>query len=62
MEISREHSQFLTIQGVQVPYVVFDNSDDVTTHKGECIGYQAGAGINQAVELLQRSGITKKYQ
>ncbi len=38
LEISRDHSQFLTIQGVRVPYIVFDNSDDVTTHRGAALG------------------------
>lgn len=36
--LSASHPQFLTIQGVQVPYVVFDNEDDVTTSHGEHLG------------------------
>ena len=38
MEISQERSQFLTIQGIHVPYVVFDNSDDLTTLGGDALG------------------------
>jgi hypothetical protein len=37
-EISSADPQFLTIQGVRVPYVVFDNSDDVTTQRGKALG------------------------
>lgn len=37
-EVSRADPRFLTIQGIQVPYVVFDNSDDVTTQRGTALG------------------------
>ncbi len=36
-EVSQDDPQFLTIQGKQVPYVVFDNADDVTTQGGEAL-------------------------
>lgn len=38
LEVSRGNPAYLTIQGVQVPYVVFDNSDDVTTQAGSALG------------------------
>jgi len=28
----------VTIQGIQVPYVVFENEDDVTTARGDALG------------------------
>lgn len=31
-------SQYISIQGIQVPYVVFDNEDDVTTDRGPELG------------------------
>jgi hypothetical protein len=37
-EVSAEDPQFITIQGIQVPYVVFENEDDVTTARGEALG------------------------
>ncbi|HEY5983482.1 MAG TPA: hypothetical protein VIU38_08410 [Anaerolineales bacterium] len=37
-EITNGDPQYLLIQGIRVPYVVFDNSDDVTTARGEVLG------------------------
>lgn len=37
-EVSAAHPHYLTIQGVQVPYIVFDNHDDVTTQRGPALG------------------------
>ena len=38
MEVSAADGKFLEINGVKVPYVVMDNSDDVTTRRGEELG------------------------
>ncbi len=37
-EVSAGQKETLTIQGIQVPYVVFENEDDVTTPGGELLG------------------------
>ncbi len=37
-EVSRDNPAYLSIQGKRVPYAVFDNSDDVTTGRGEALG------------------------
>ena len=37
-EVSAGDPEYLTIQEHKVPYVVFDNSDDVTTPRGEALG------------------------
>lgn len=37
-EVSAANAEYLPIQGKKVPYVVFDNSDDVTTVGGEALG------------------------
>lgn len=37
-EVSGGDPAYLTVRGYQVPYVVFDNSDDVTTERGEALG------------------------
>ena len=37
-EVSRDDPHYLTIQGIRVPYVVFDNADDVTTQRSAALG------------------------
>jgi hypothetical protein len=37
-EVRAEDPVFITIQGIKVPYVVFENEDDVTTGRGETLG------------------------
>lgn len=37
-EVTGGDPQCLVIQGIQAPYVEFDNSDDVTTARGEALG------------------------
>ena len=37
-EFSADDPDYLHIQGLKVPYVVFDNSDDVTTGRGDALG------------------------
>ena len=47
-EVSRADPQYLTIQGIRVPYVVFDNADDVTTQRGVALGER----LEQALKKL----------
>jgi hypothetical protein len=37
-EVSRPDPRFISIQGVQVPYIIFNNEDDVTTARGNPLG------------------------
>lgn len=37
-ELIRNDPQMITIRGIKVPYVVFDNADDVTTAQGPKLG------------------------
>ena len=37
-ELVKDDPAYLPIQGVKVPYVVFENEDDVTTARGEALG------------------------
>lgn len=37
-ELVKNDPAYVEVQGVQVPYVVFDNADDVTTGRGEALG------------------------
>jgi len=49
-EVSKADPQSLAIEGMRVPYVVFDNADDVTTQRGEALG----ARLEQALKDLWR--------
>jgi len=51
-EVSRGDPQYLTIQGVQVPYVVFDNTDDVTTQRGDALGQRLEQVMQKLWTLL----------
>jgi hypothetical protein len=37
-ELSAADHEFVTVKGIHVPYVVFENEDDVTTARGEALG------------------------
>ena len=37
-ELTQSNSERLTIHGIEVPYAVFDNADDVTTAQGTALG------------------------
>jgi hypothetical protein len=47
-QVSQPDPHYLTIAGLQVPYVVFDNGDDVTTRRGEALGDR----LEQALQRL----------
>ena len=42
---------YLTIQGILVPFVVFENEDDVTTHGGEPLGQRLEARLGELWRL-----------
>jgi hypothetical protein len=37
-EFSASDPEFVTVKGIRLPYVVFENKDDVTTARGEALG------------------------
>ncbi len=47
-DVSQGDPHYLSISGISVPYVVFDNSDDVTTERGEALGRR----LEQAMDHL----------
>ena len=47
-EVSKADPQALTIEGMRVPYIVFDNADDVTSQRGDALG----ARLEQALKEL----------
>ncbi len=44
-ELTKADPAYLNIQGVRVPYVVFDNEDDVTTDRGDALGNRLEARL-----------------
>lgn len=55
-EVSRTDPQFLNIQGFRVPYVVFDNSDDVTTGQGAALGARLEKLLGKLWQLYRSGG------
>lgn len=47
VEVSKKDPKYLSIQDALVPYVVFDNSDDVTSQKGDVLGDRLEKSLNQ---------------
>lgn len=44
-EVTAGSPDYLTIQGIRVPYVIFENEDDVTTPGGEPLGCRLEAAL-----------------
>jgi hypothetical protein len=55
-EVTGGDPRHLHIQGVQVPYVVFDNADDVTTARGEALGQRLEANLKRLWALYAGEG------
>ena len=45
-EISAQDAEFLNVQGIQVPYAVFENEDDITTERGAALGQRLEETLN----------------
>ncbi len=52
-EVTGGDPQSLVIQGIRVPYVVFDNSDDVTSARGEALGNRLEASLQKLWHLYE---------
>ncbi len=48
--------EFVGVKGVQVPYVVFENEDDVTSGRGELLGQRLEAALNRLWAIWSRRG------
>ncbi len=53
-EVTGGDPEQLLIQGIRVPYVVFDNSDDVTTARGEALGGRLEVRLQKLWQLYER--------
>ncbi len=54
-QVSAANPEFIAIQDHHVPYVVFENEDDVTTARGEALGSRLEETLEQLWELYQAS-------
>lgn len=52
-DFSADHRHYLTVRDIDVPYVVFDNHDDVTTGKPEQLGQRLEALLHTLWEVYQ---------
>ncbi|MBN2502101.1 MAG: hypothetical protein JXB38_15060 [Anaerolineales bacterium] len=53
-EVSAENPEYINIQGVKVPYVVFENEDDVTTGRGDALGNRLEAALQHLWTLSEK--------
>jgi hypothetical protein len=51
--VSKDHPEDILIKGIQVPYVVFDNRDDVTTGRGQALGDRLKACLDTLWQLYR---------
>lgn len=54
-EVSAADPEFITIQGRRVPYVVFENEDDVTTGRGAALGQRLEETLGRLWQLYAAS-------
>ncbi|MEW6717645.1 MAG: hypothetical protein AB1345_09100 [Chloroflexota bacterium] len=53
--ISAPDPEFVTVQGTNVPYAVFENEDDVTTKAGEALGQRLESVLGHLWQLYHAS-------
>jgi hypothetical protein len=51
-EVSQAHPTHLQIRGGSVPYVVFENADDVTSQRGKALGQRLEEKLNTLWKLI----------
>lgn len=53
--LSAQNSEYITIQGIKIPYAVFENEDDVTTGRGEALGKRLEESLGRLWGIHQKS-------
>lgn len=53
-DFSAPDTEFIHIRGQKVPYVVFDNADDVTTQRGDALGNRLEETLDKLWRLYNR--------
>lgn len=59
-EVTGGDPQFLSIQGIRVPYVELDNADDVTTRRGEALGERLEESLQRLWLAYEANAADKK--
>lgn len=54
-QVSANSPEFVEIQGIQVPYVVFENEDDVTTERGEALANRLKDTLDRLWQLYEQN-------
>ncbi len=57
-DISKENNEYLSIQGHNIPYIVFNNNDDLTSNPGETLGRRLEEIIGALWNLSQKNILT----
>jgi hypothetical protein len=55
-ELSKNNPHYITIQNYQVPYIVFENEDDVTSQGGEVLSNRLADSLNKLWDLYKSKG------
>jgi hypothetical protein len=53
-EFSEGNGEYLEVRGIQVPYMVFENEDDVTTNGGKALEKRLEETLGRLQELMER--------
>ena len=53
LELTSDHPSMLNVRGFQVPYVIFENEDDVTTDAGPPLGERLETVLGRLWDLWQ---------
>ncbi len=53
-DVKGDATEMLVIQGIKVPFVVFENEDDVTTGRGDALGARLEARLKSLWDICQR--------
>jgi len=54
-DLTKEDPERINIQGIHVPYVVFENEDDVTTARGQELGLRLEEKLNRLWDLWKNN-------
>jgi hypothetical protein len=54
-DITGDDPEFINIQGFRVPYLVFENDDDITTKRGKALSERLDTTLNQLWDLYQEN-------
>ena len=59
LEFTAHNSNYIQVGNHSVPYVVFENEKDLTTHGGEQLGSHLETTLHELWSLWQKTNISK---